>query len=102
MTTTNRTVARTSDRSGISNGVAQELLNSTEFKEKAEKAVSDLAHSLMDTATKQSKIAKKQARQLYRQSSATIKRHPWEMIGAAVVTGIFIGALFAIGRRREE
>lgn len=102
MTTADRIIERTKERAGISNGVAKELLNSTEFKEKAEKAVSDLAHNLLNTATRQSKVAKKQARQLYRQSSATIKRHPWEMVGAAVVTGIFIGVLFAIGRRREE
>ncbi len=99
MATTQR--APTTARNTVANGAARHPLppESARLLAQAENAVTDLAHSLRDTADRQSKLAKRQARKLYRQSSATIKHNPWRAVGAALLTGIVAGGLLMLTRR---
>lgn len=92
MTTTPR---EATPRKTSSNGAAQHILPTETVKT----AVTDLAHSLRDTADKRSKLAKLQARKLYRKSSTRIKHNPWRAVGVALLTGILAGGLLMMSRR---
>ena len=103
MTELSRTPAQTKSTRGSANGDARSMLLDypKALRDKAERTVTDVAHTLRDTADKQSKVAKRQARKLYRTSSPAIKRNPWRTVGIALLTGIVAGSLIAMSRRSE-
>ncbi len=96
MTTTTASTRSAARR--VANGIARHAAPD-DLRAKAEHTVSELAHDLRETVDKQGKLAKRQARTLYRDSSAAIKHHPWRAIGIALLVGAVAGGMIALTRR---
>lgn len=98
MTDTNRTIAETTPERAANGALRTALTESAELRNKVEEVITDLAKAARKNALRKQKLAKREARALYRQSTRTIKRNPWRTVGLTLLAGVVAGGLVALTR----
>ncbi len=93
MTDTSRTIAKKASEHTANGALSNALIDSAELRDRVEEVVSDLAKTARKNVARRSRLAQREARALYRESTRTIKRNPWRTVGMTLLTGIVAGGI---------